>query len=92
MFRLLRGPIERYARWSSAHPVVPPVVIVAVSVLCLFLARRIGLDASFDALLPEGEGMGTVLSFCFSTVASGTRVFRDTEKGREAAPSPEPPS
>ena len=53
MFRLLRSPIERYARWSSAHPILPLVIVCLVCALCLGLARRIGLDASFDALLPE---------------------------------------
>ena len=48
MLRLL----ERYTRFSVARPAIPLLVIAATSGLGILGARRIGLDASFEALLP----------------------------------------
>ncbi len=45
--------VERYARWSCGRPGPALLLVVATAAVCLLGARRIGLDASFEALLPE---------------------------------------
>ncbi len=54
MGRLLTRFFSRYARWSSEHPLLPLLGIALLIGLSLVSVRRIGLDASFEALLPEG--------------------------------------
>lgn len=53
MLRPLVRLLGRYARWSCGRPGPALLVVVGTAALCLLGARRIGLDASFEALLPE---------------------------------------
>ena len=48
----LTGLLQRYARWACVRPSVALVVIGALVATSFALSTRLGLDASFEALLP----------------------------------------
>lgn len=53
MGSLLTGLLQRYARYASRKPAIPLIVIACTLAISLYLTRFMGLDASFEALLPE---------------------------------------
>lgn len=44
---------QRYARWACTRPLLPLIAIVTLSALSFLSIQRLGLDANFEALLPE---------------------------------------
>jgi predicted RND superfamily exporter protein len=53
MVALLARLLQRYVRYASRRPGLPLLVILGSVGLAVVLSMRIGLDPSFEALLPE---------------------------------------